>query len=506
MASNIPIIVQGNSFSLAIPLQIYYINGDQMDLEDYTPDPTDEVSVQLKGSRRNYTYTPTIDGNVANIDLSGNELADNYSVVVSIVKANGQRLRSFRTDQFFIVESSDDLTTDDIIEGLEENVIYLNTSIFIAGADGRGIENIEKTATAGLVDTYTITYTDDTTTTFQVTNGQELIVNLVDTQDGDFEVSDEDGNVITRFADGEVLTQKFDSAKATQAEDDASTADLNVSDDDGNVLAQFKDGGIKTKHFDSARFTLNGKTYSILGDSISTYQGYLPSDEAGYDGATYAHFYPRTGLNNVEQTWWRKMEQITGLTLLKNCSWSGSTCCGDSTATNTAQAGCSTRRVADLANGAETPDIIIIYIGINDMYGKQLGEWDANEEIPAEGTINYYAEAYALLLSKVMQAYPSAEIYCCSLLECPTVDVQADPKTFPCINSHGESLWQYNQAIENICKGIGANFIDMHSCGITYWNCYPTYFLDTTHPNANGATLMAEYISTQILSLTKLNK
>lgn len=171
MASNIPVIVQGNSFSLAIPLQIYYINGEQMDLEDYTPDPTDEVSVQLKGSRRNYTYTPTIDGNVANIDLSGNELADNYSVVVSIVKANGQRLRSFRTDQFFIVESSDDLTTDDIIQGLEENVIYLNTQCFVAGEDGRGITSIVKTATAGLVDTYTITYSDNTTSTFNVTNG-----------------------------------------------------------------------------------------------------------------------------------------------------------------------------------------------------------------------------------------------------------------------------------------------------------------------------------------------
>lgn len=173
MADNtsIPIIVQGNSFSLAIPLQIYVIDDNEMVLEDYTPDPTDEVSVQLKGSRRNYTYTPTIDGNVANIDLTGNELADNYGVVVSVVKANGQRLRSFRTDQFFIVESSDDLTPADIIEGLEENVIYLNAQPFIAGADGRGIQSILKTGTSGLVDTYTITYTDNTTSTFQVTNG-----------------------------------------------------------------------------------------------------------------------------------------------------------------------------------------------------------------------------------------------------------------------------------------------------------------------------------------------
>lgn len=40
------------------------------------------------------------------------------------------------------------------------------------GEDGRGIVSIEKTGTQGLVDTYTITYTDGTTSTFEVTNGQ----------------------------------------------------------------------------------------------------------------------------------------------------------------------------------------------------------------------------------------------------------------------------------------------------------------------------------------------
>jgi len=40
------------------------------------------------------------------------------------------------------------------------------------GATGNGIETIEKTSTSGLVDTYTITYTDDTTSTFTLTNGQ----------------------------------------------------------------------------------------------------------------------------------------------------------------------------------------------------------------------------------------------------------------------------------------------------------------------------------------------
>lgn len=41
------------------------------------------------------------------------------------------------------------------------------------GEDGVGIESIEKTGTSGLVDTYTITYTDGNTTTYTVTNGQD---------------------------------------------------------------------------------------------------------------------------------------------------------------------------------------------------------------------------------------------------------------------------------------------------------------------------------------------
>ena len=41
------------------------------------------------------------------------------------------------------------------------------------GKDGRGISKIEKSGTVGLVDTYTITYTDSTTQTFNITNGAD---------------------------------------------------------------------------------------------------------------------------------------------------------------------------------------------------------------------------------------------------------------------------------------------------------------------------------------------
>ena len=43
----------------------------------------------------------------------------------------------------------------------------------IQGETGNGISSIVKTSTAGLIDTYTITYTNGNTTTFDVTNGQD---------------------------------------------------------------------------------------------------------------------------------------------------------------------------------------------------------------------------------------------------------------------------------------------------------------------------------------------
>ena len=49
----------------------------------------------------------------------------------------------------------------------------LGTVVGANGTDGRGIRCIQKTSTTGNIDTYTIYYTDETTTTFEVTNGEE---------------------------------------------------------------------------------------------------------------------------------------------------------------------------------------------------------------------------------------------------------------------------------------------------------------------------------------------
>lgn len=170
---NTPTILQGNTFTLAIPLRVYILDEGGVILEDYTPDEGDEVVITLKGPRRFYTYTPRIDGNVARIDLGGYELCGLYSVAVAITKDDGQKLRTYRGAQLSIVESIDAVMDSELEQGIEQGVLYLDAATFLSGADGRGIESVVKTATAGRVDTYTITYTDGTTSTFDVTNGRD---------------------------------------------------------------------------------------------------------------------------------------------------------------------------------------------------------------------------------------------------------------------------------------------------------------------------------------------
>ena len=48
-----------------------------------------------------------------------------------------------------------------------------NTGVKAQGNDGKGISSVAKTSTNGLVDTYTITFTDGTKTTYTVTNGKD---------------------------------------------------------------------------------------------------------------------------------------------------------------------------------------------------------------------------------------------------------------------------------------------------------------------------------------------
>lgn len=72
----------------------------------------------------------------------------------------------------YLTENPPSGVTDTDIENAVNTYMDANANSF-KGKDGVGISKIEKTSTEGLVDTYTITFTDNTTTTFAVTNGED---------------------------------------------------------------------------------------------------------------------------------------------------------------------------------------------------------------------------------------------------------------------------------------------------------------------------------------------
>ncbi len=349
-----------------------------------------------------------------------------------------------------------------------------------------------------LADVITISYEgmDD-----RITKTEEELANMFGTSlDGDFEISDESNNVLARFKNGHIETKNFNSAQIGIETGETLDSNLDIADERNYVIARFSGGHIITKNFNSAQVEntiakFSGKSIGIIGDSISTFAGWLPSDITGYDGDTYATYYPHSPLTSVDQTWWYKVAMNLGISPLKisNCSWSGSRVTGDATSTTRAYAGCSDRRISDLTARGFTPDIIICFISCNDWANNvQVGTWEISDTIPTGSTLSTLREAYATMLYKINQAYPLSRLFCCTNLD----DVQRDQTSgWPSNNQNGVSTQEWNENIIELAHAFGADVIDVHSCGLYFSNIHNYYAVDTgLHPNDAGHTLIANRV------------
>lgn len=218
------------------------------------------------------------------------------------------------------------------------------------------------------------------------------------------------------------------------------------------------------------RTIYNGKTLSILGDSISTYEGYIPEGNPAY--------YPKATVTSVTDTWWKKLIDALGMELNVNNSWSGSrvtTTGGDDAA------GCMSRATAL----GTKPDVIIVWMGINDFNNEvALGQYDGTDELPTQTTT--FREAYAIMLDKILTAYQESEVWVCTLASC-----ERNAETgFPEINGNGVALAEYNKAIVELANAFGVKVLEHGSCGLTYQNM-PVYNPDNLHPNKYGHSLIA---------------
>ena len=67
---------------------------------------------------------------------------------------------------------------------------------------------------------------------------------------------------------------------------------------------------------------LSGLKVSIMGDSISTFQGWIKEG--------YRYYYPKGDVTDVSQTWWKQIIDNNGMVLGYNASYSGSSVQSDS--------------------------------------------------------------------------------------------------------------------------------------------------------------------------------
>lgn len=149
-------------------------------------------------------------------------------------------------------------------------------------------------------------------------------------------------------------------------------------------------------------------SFSILGDSFSTYKGWIPEGYATWYGDG------DTNINGVEETWWHLLMSEYDLSLLCNCSYSGSTVCttGYEEITDNAQA--FIVRMKDHLDAKDSsapkPDILFVEGGINDTYASpagtlQYGDW-------TEEDLKNALPAYCYMLDYLKHHNPDTRIIC----------------------------------------------------------------------------------------------
>ena len=149
----------------------------------------------------------------------------------------------------------------------------------------------------------------------------------------------------------------------------------------------------------------------ILGDSYSTFGGYIPEKYETY----YSETSEKSSLHNVEDTWWHSLFAETKSNLIHNNSWSGSTICYTGYGNyDCSQTNSFIFRLNELAenNFFKDNDINTIFVfgGTNDSCANSpLGELKY-AGFEKEELYNVLP-AICCLMSRLKEVAPNAEIY-----------------------------------------------------------------------------------------------
>ena len=240
---------------------------------------------------------------------------------------------------------------------------------------------------------------------------------------------------------------------------------------------------------------LKGLKLSLLGDSISSYVGTVPSgNDTYYKGNN-------SGVSSPSQMWWSVLCARTGMTplVIDGYSGAGVTQLQDSAHVNKVPMSSDTR-CGRLHSGSDTPDIILIAGGVNDYTYAQSAqseplEWNG-KTTPVLG--NSFTEAYACMIKKLQTNYPNALVVPLTTW----FTMRGDDNGYTLTHTVGSNVYtqtDYNDAIKKVSDIMHVPCIEVDNIGINKENMYPTFAVDSstipTHPNAEGQKLMGEHIA-----------
>lgn len=144
---------------------------------------------------------------------------------------------------------------------------------------------------------------------------------------------------------------------------------------------------------------------SILGDSYSTFEGWLTPD-TNLVWYTVPPDTRRTDVKRVSETWWWQVLKRKGWKLEVNNSYSGSTICNTGYHDEDYTHESFVTRLANLGS----PDVIIIFGGTNDSWaGSPLGEFKYEDIRRAD--LYTFRPAMAYMLSRLQELYPTADLW-----------------------------------------------------------------------------------------------
>ena len=227
--------------------------------------------------------------------------------------------------------------------------------------------------------------------------------------------------------------------------------------------------------------SLEDKTISIQGDSISTFAGTITDGNATYYSASHKF------VNSIDATWWGLLINECRMRLIRNDAWSGSRISG--TGDN---AMCSVARCSNIKHIDSTvdtyqygaPEIIVVMAGTNDVSGNvEMGT--------ADGAVTTYMGAFKTMLANLKSQCRNAKIVVFQLYRGNVLDYA---------NSGGKHQYEYQEAMANLCRRYGVYYIgpehfDLSFPNLQYYTCdnslsdygLPTYTsADYLHPNMQG--------------------